>query len=180
MKPQTLFDKIWNTHLVEKQEDGTCLIYIDRHLVHEVTSPQAFEGLRSKNRKVRRPDLTLGVADHNIPTTERSLGIDSIKDSIARLQVETLEKNLKENLFIDLKNFAIDPNALSEIKLETIEKNNIIPFVLVAALHIQRYHFLRPASQCDSEHEVLARLGRREQLRQRHNQRRLLVICGHA
>ena len=95
--PKTLFDKVWDSHIVGELSSGEKVLYIDRHLVHEVTSPQAFEGLRSKNRKVRRPDLTLGVADHNIPTTERRLGIDSIKDSIARLQVETLEKNLKEN-----------------------------------------------------------------------------------
>ena len=98
MKPQTIFDKIWNSHIVKKSANGDCLIYIDRHLVHEVTSPQAFEGLRMKNRKVRRPDLTLGVADHNVPTTSRNLGIESIKDKIARIQVETLEKNLGENV----------------------------------------------------------------------------------
>ena len=95
--PKTLFDKVWDSHIVGELSSGEKVLYIDRHLVHEVTSPQAFEGLRSQNRKVRRPDLTLGVADHNIPTTQRRLGIDSIKDSIARLQVETLEKNLKEN-----------------------------------------------------------------------------------
>ena len=65
--PKTLFDKIWEHHLVDRQEDGTCLIYIDRHLVHEVTSPQAFEGLRNNNRKVRRPESTFAVADHNVP-----------------------------------------------------------------------------------------------------------------
>ena len=90
-KPRTLFDKIWDAHLVDVQEDGTCLIYIDRHLVHEVTSPQAFEGLRQAGRKVRRPDLTLAVADHNIPTTNRSAGID---DEESRIQVETLEHNV--------------------------------------------------------------------------------------
>ena len=71
MKPQTIFDKIWNNHLVEKQEDGTCLIYIDRHLVHEVTSPQAFEGLRNSGRKVSKPNYTFAVADHNVPTSDR-------------------------------------------------------------------------------------------------------------
>jgi len=75
-KPRTLFDKIWQSHLVDVQADGTCLIYIDRHLVHEVTSPQAFEGLRQNGRKVRRPEMTLAVADHNIPTTDRSKGIE--------------------------------------------------------------------------------------------------------
>ena len=91
--PQTLYDKIWNEHLVHKQEDGTSLLFVDRHLIHEVTSPQAFEGLRNSNRKVRQPKLTLAVVDHNIPTTDRSKGIDD-KDS--RIQVETLDKNCKE------------------------------------------------------------------------------------
>ena len=77
-------------HLVNQQEDGTCLIYIDKHLVHEVTSPQAFEGLRLNGRKVRRPDATLAVADHNVPTSDRSLGIT---DQESLLQVETLSKN---------------------------------------------------------------------------------------
>jgi len=91
--PKTLFDKIWESHLVDQQDDGTCLIYIDRHLVHEVTSPQAFEGLRMSGRKVRRPDATLAVADHNVPTSDRSAGIT---DPESRLQVETLEKNVAE------------------------------------------------------------------------------------
>ena len=90
---KTLYDKIWENHLVNKQEDGTCLIYVDRHLVHEVTSPQAFEGLRLNNRKLRRPELTLAVPDHNVPTTDRSKGID---DEQSRIQVETLRNNCKE------------------------------------------------------------------------------------
>jgi 3-isopropylmalate/(R)-2-methylmalate dehydratase large subunit len=90
--PRTLFDKIWDSHVVDRQADGTCLIYIDRHLVHEVTSPQAFEGLRMAGRKVRRPDLTLAVADHNVPTTDRSHGI---ADDESRLQVETLDENAR-------------------------------------------------------------------------------------
>ena len=73
---QTLYDKIWNEHVVHQQDDGTTLIYVDRHLVHEVTSPQAFEGLRLLKRKVRKPNLTLAVADHNVPTTDRSKGIN--------------------------------------------------------------------------------------------------------
>ena len=74
--PRTLFDKIWQNHLVATQEDGTCLIYIDLHLVHEVTSPQAFEGLRAAGRRVRSPERTLAVADHNVPTTDRTAGIE--------------------------------------------------------------------------------------------------------
>ena len=91
--PKTLYDKIWNEHLVHKQEDGTSLLFVDRHLIHEVTSPQAFEGLRNSNRKVRHPKLTLAVADHNVPTTDRSEGI---ADEDSRIQVETLNKNCKE------------------------------------------------------------------------------------
>jgi 3-isopropylmalate/(R)-2-methylmalate dehydratase large subunit len=94
VQPRTLFDKIWDNHLVDRQQDGTCLLYIDRHLVHEVTSPQAFEGLRLSGRKVRRPDATLAVADHNVPTTDRAAGIT---DPESRLQVETLERNAKES-----------------------------------------------------------------------------------
>jgi 3-isopropylmalate/(R)-2-methylmalate dehydratase large subunit len=88
--PRTLFDKIWDSHVADRQSDGTCLIYIDRHLVHEVTSPQAFEGLRLAGRRVRRPGATLAVADHNVPTTDRSGGI---ADEESRIQVETLIKN---------------------------------------------------------------------------------------
>ena len=91
--PKTLFDKIWDAHLVDVQEDGTCLIYIDRHMVHEVTSPQAFEGLRTAGRQVHRPAATLAVADHNVPTTDRSKGIANEE---SRIQVETLEKNVAD------------------------------------------------------------------------------------
>ncbi len=90
---QTLYDKIWNEHVVHQQDDGTTLLYVDRHLVHEVTSPQAFEGLRLANRKVRKPNLTLAVADHNVPTNNRSSGID---DEESKIQVEALEKNCKD------------------------------------------------------------------------------------
>jgi len=92
-KPRTLFDKIWDSHLVDVQEDGTCLVYIDRHLVHEVTSPQAFEGLRMAGRTVRRPGATLAVADHNVPTTDRTRGI---ADEESRIQVDTLARNCAE------------------------------------------------------------------------------------
>ena len=90
---KTLYDKIWDDHLVHQQPDGTTLLYVDRHLVHEVTSPQAFEGLRMQNRKVRRPKLTLAVPDHNVPTTDRSKGI---ADKDSKIQVDTLRKNCKE------------------------------------------------------------------------------------
>lgn len=90
---KTLYDKIWDSHIVHTQEDGTALLYIDRQLVHEVTSPQAFEGLRNNGRKVRRPDATLAVADHNVPTVNRAGGID---DETSRIQVQTLADNCKE------------------------------------------------------------------------------------
>lgn len=90
---RTMYDKIWDDHLVHMQDDGTGLLYIDRHLVHEVTSPQAFEGLRMTNRKVRAPQRTLAVVDHNVPTTDRSKGID---DPESALQVDTLANNAKE------------------------------------------------------------------------------------
>jgi 3-isopropylmalate/(R)-2-methylmalate dehydratase large subunit len=92
-KPRTLYDKIWDAHLVHEAPDGTCLIYIDRHLVHEVTSPQAFEGLRMAGRKVRAPEKTLAVVDHNVPTTDRSHGID---DPESALQIATLAENARE------------------------------------------------------------------------------------
>ncbi|MHA1536355.1 MAG: 3-isopropylmalate dehydratase large subunit [Alphaproteobacteria bacterium] len=92
-KPRTLFDKIWDNHLVEQQEDGTCLIYIDRHLVHEVTSPQAFEGLRNAGRRVRNPGSVLAVADHNVPTTDRA---EAIEDEDSRLQIEALRRACEE------------------------------------------------------------------------------------
>ena len=91
--PETLYDKIWHDHVVHQQKDGTTLLYVDRHLIHEVTSPQAFEGLRLSKRKVRKPNLTLAVADHNVPTTNRLKGID---DRESKIQVDTLEKNCKE------------------------------------------------------------------------------------
>ena len=93
MNPRTLYDKIWHDHLVHEAPDGTCLLYIDRHLVHEVTSPQAFEGLRLSGRKVRHPEKTLAVVDHNVPTSDRSQGI---AEPESRLQVETLAANSRE------------------------------------------------------------------------------------
>jgi 3-isopropylmalate/(R)-2-methylmalate dehydratase large subunit len=92
-KARTLYDKIWDDHVVDQQDDGTCLLYIDRHLIHEVTSPQAFEGLRTAGRKVRQPQKTLAVVDHNVPTTDRSHGIE---DPESATQVETLAQNAKE------------------------------------------------------------------------------------
>ena len=89
MVKKTLSQKIWDRHIVHSEEDGTALLYIDRHLVHEVTSPQAFEGLRLADRKPRRPGANLAVADHNVPTTNRSAGISG---PVSRIQVETLDQ----------------------------------------------------------------------------------------
>src|SRR3954453_9799999 len=91
--PTTLYDKIWNDHLVHEADDGTCLLYIDRHLVHEVTSPQAFEGLRTTGRKVRAPEKTLAVVDHNVPTTDRS---KPNPDPESAEQIAALAKNAKD------------------------------------------------------------------------------------
>jgi 3-isopropylmalate/(R)-2-methylmalate dehydratase large subunit len=104
-KPSTLYDKIWANHLVEEQDDGTCLLYVDRHLIHEVTSAQAFEGLRLSGRKVRHPERTLAVADHNVPTKDRGA---VISDEMSRVQIETLETNAKD--------FGIDFYPMSDIR----------------------------------------------------------------
>ena len=98
MAGKTLYDKLWDQHVVRTQEDGTCLLYIDRQLIHEVTSPQAFEGLRMAGRRPWRTDANLATPDHNVPTThsDRSGGVAAISDPVARLQVETLDKNCEE------------------------------------------------------------------------------------
>ncbi len=94
MSPKTLYDKIWDAHVVHEADDGTCLLYIDRHLVHEVTSPQAFEGLRMAGRKVRAPEKTIAVPDHNVPTTPDR--VNGIENPESRIQVEALDKNAKD------------------------------------------------------------------------------------
>ena len=96
MQPKTIFEKIWDSHIVyekEGEEDGQSLLYIDRHLIHEVTSPQAFDGLRMSKRRIRRPDLTFATMDHNVPTSDRSL---PIIDQISSIQIQTLAQNCKE------------------------------------------------------------------------------------
>ena len=95
MPSKTLYDKIWDAHVVAEQ-DGEAILYIDLHLIHEVTTPQAFAGLRSSRRTVRRPDRTLAVADHNVPTEGQALGVGAVADEEARLQLQTLERNVKE------------------------------------------------------------------------------------
>jgi 3-isopropylmalate/(R)-2-methylmalate dehydratase large subunit len=93
LQPSTVFEKIWKNHVVHQEEGGPSLLYIDRHLVHEVTSPQAFDGLRANSRRVRRPDLTFATMDHNVPTSERSL---PIVDQISSAQIQALAQNCKE------------------------------------------------------------------------------------
>ena len=100
MAQKTLYQKLWDAHIVHQEDDGSALLYIDRHLVHEVTSPQAFEGLEIANRKIWRKDSILAVPDHNVPTTDRSVGIT---DTVARLQVETLNNNCDKNGLTSLK-----------------------------------------------------------------------------
>ena len=105
MSPKTLYDKIWDAHLAHEADDGTSLLYIDRHLVHEVTSPQAFEGLRMAGRKVRAPEKTIAVPDHNVPTTsaERASGVAGIADQVSRIQVQTLDDNCDEFGIVEFK-----------------------------------------------------------------------------
>ncbi len=103
-KPRTLYDKIWDDHLVDIRPDGTALLYIDRHLVHEVTSPQAFEGLRMTGRKVRAPEKTLAVVDHNVPTSDRSHGID---DPEAATQVAALAEEMAVHMIRNARDFGV-------------------------------------------------------------------------
>src|SRR5215472_6540285 len=93
MSGKTLYDKIWDAHLVSSDPNGESILYVDLHLIHEVTSPQAFAGLRAAHRSVRRPDRTLAVADHNIPTEGQAKGVDAVADDEARMQLQTLYRN---------------------------------------------------------------------------------------
>ena len=93
MKQRTMYEKIWDSHVVDESDDGSAILYVDLHLVHEVTSPQAFEGLRLANRQVRRPELTVATVNHNVPTTNPVL---PILDPMSRKQVEALQRNTKE------------------------------------------------------------------------------------
>ena len=129
--PQTLYEKIWNEHIVHQQDDGTTLLYVDRHLIHEVTSPQAFEGLRLSKRKVRKPNLTLAVADHNVPTTNRSKGIT---DEESRIQVNELEYAIHvspgylkklEQLYLKInydKNSELNIVGIQDFNIKSIQK----------------------------------------------------------
>ena len=97
MSSKTLYDKIWDTHVVRTDPaSGEALLYIDLHLIHEVTTPQAFAGLKANNRRVRRPELTLAVADHNTPTENQAAGLDGVTDEAARNQLAALTRNVEE------------------------------------------------------------------------------------
>ncbi|MEO5339695.1 MAG: 3-isopropylmalate dehydratase large subunit [Magnetococcus sp. MYC-9] len=125
MKPQTLFDKIWEAHVIRTDADGTSLIYIDRHLVHEVTSPQAFEGLRLAGRRVHRPNATFAVPDHNVPTRNLEQGIT---DPIARLQVETLDSNCRT---FDVQQFGLGDIRQGVVHVMAPEQGLILPGLTV-------------------------------------------------
>ena len=103
MASQTLYDKLWQDHLVKTRDDGTALIYIDRQLLHEVTSPQAFEGLRLANRKPWRINANLATVDHNVPTTDRAKGIAGIDDQVSKIQITTLDENCDEFGILEFK-----------------------------------------------------------------------------
>ncbi len=108
MSAKTLYDKIWDSHVVKEREDGTALLYIDRQLLHEVTSPQAFEGLRLAGRKPWRIAANLAVPDHNVPTINRKLGVDGVSDPVAKIQLQTLDENCDE--------FGINEIKLTDIR----------------------------------------------------------------
>ena len=115
--PRTLYDKIWDDHVIDVQSNGTSLLYIDRHLVNEVTSPQAFEGLRVAGRKVRHPEKTLAVVDHNVQTTDRSKGID---DPESRTQLEALAENVRDfgiEFYDALDHLDVDEDGVAGLKV---------------------------------------------------------------
>ena len=113
--PRTLFDKIWENHVIAPQSEGTYLIYIDLHLIHEVTTPQAFEGLKLAGRKVRRPDATMAVADHNVPTSDRSRGIDDPESLHAN--IKSIIGVVESGLFLGMTERAIIGDAVRGIQV---------------------------------------------------------------
>ena len=129
--PQTLFDKLWQRHLVEQSGDGEALLYVDRHLVYEVTSPQAFEGLRLAGRRAWRPETVLATADHNVPTTlaERA-SIDAIADPLSRMQVRQLDTNCRE---FGITQFGITSRQQGIIHVVGPEQGATLPGMTVVA-----------------------------------------------
>ncbi len=126
--PRTLYDKLWDSHLVIQRDDGTYLLYIDRHLIHEVTSPQAFEGLRISKRKPWRISANKATPDHNIPTTDRELGLEGIKDEVSKLQVITLDDNCKE---YGIEQFDIDDDRQGIVHVIGPEQGITLPGMTV-------------------------------------------------
>src|SRR6056300_1583985 len=126
MSSKTLYDKIWDAHLVTQRDDGTALIYIDRHLIHEVTSPQAFEGLRLAGRKPWRLDTNVATPDHNVPTDkeERKGGISTIVDEVSRIQVKTLDDNCDE---FGIKEFKINDHGQGIVHVMGPEQGFTLP-----------------------------------------------------
>ena len=133
MSAQTLYDKLWNSHVVREEEDGTVLLYIDRHLVHEVTSPQAFEGLKMAGRKLWRIDSVVSTADHNTPTGDWDKGI---QDPISKLQVDTLDKNIKE--FGALAYFPFMDKGQGIVHVMGPEQGATLPGMTLAHLYPRR------------------------------------------
>ena len=130
MAGQTLYDKLWHNHVVVQRKDGSAIIYIDRHLIHEVTSPQAFEGLRMAGRPLWRRDANLAVPDHNVPTeqVERSGGVAGIADPISRLQVQTLDDNCKD---FDIVEFEINDTRQGIVHVVGPEQGATLPGMTV-------------------------------------------------
>ena len=130
MAGQTLYDKLWNSHVVVQRDDGSAIIYIDRHLLHEVTSPQAFEGLRMEGRPLWRRDANLAVPDHNVPTerVERSGGVAGIADPVSRLQVQTLDDNCSE---YDIVEFEINDRRQGIVHVVGPEQGATLPGMTV-------------------------------------------------
>ena len=130
MAGQTLYDKLWNSHVVDQRDDGSAIIYIDRHLLHEVTSPQAFEGLRLAGRPLWRRDANLAVPDHNVPTerVERSGGVAGIADPVSRLQVQTLDDNCKD---YDIVEFEINDRRQGIVHVVGPEQGATLPGMTV-------------------------------------------------
>ena len=124
MAGKTLYDKLWDEHLVHENDDGSCLIYIDRQLVHEVTSPQAFEGLRIAGRKPWRATANLATPDHNVPTTDRSAGVAGIADPVSRLQVETLDQNCVD---FEIPEFTMDDIRQGIVHVVSPEQGATLP-----------------------------------------------------
>ena len=139
MAAKTLYDKLWESHIVKQREDGTALIYIDKQLIHEVTSPQAFEGLRMAGRKPWRIDANLATPDHNVPTTsaERSKGLEGIQDSVSKIQVKTLDDNCQDFGLTEFKILKTYENQTSSLLHEVEAALRIYGHLMRRMLYVQ-------------------------------------------